>query len=64
LIDQVVEYCREMGRDLSICGDMASDPNHLDRLIQLGLRTLSVSPAALGEVKAAIHSLRLGEGGG
>jgi len=64
LIDQVVKSCREMGKDLSICGDMASDPNHLERLIHLGLRTLSVSPAALGEVKAAIHSLRMGEGGG
>jgi phosphoenolpyruvate-protein kinase (PTS system EI component) len=53
-----------MGRDLSICGDMASDPEHLGRLIHLGLRTVSVSPAALGEVKAAIHSLHLGEGGG
>ncbi len=64
LIDQAVAFCRVMGRDLSICGDMASDPEHLGRLIHLGLRTVSVSPAALGEVKAAIHSLHLGEGGG
>ena len=64
LIDQAVAFCRVMGRELSICGDMASDPDHLGQLIRLGLRTLSVPPAALGEVKAAIHFLHLGEDGG
>ena len=64
LIDQVVEFSRVMDRDLSICGDMASDPNHLRKLVRHGLRTLSVAPAALGEVKAVIRSIRLGDNGG
>jgi signal transduction protein with GAF and PtsI domain len=33
---------------------MASDPVHLTTLLALGLRKISVAPARLGPVKAAI----------
>jgi phosphoenolpyruvate-protein phosphotransferase (PTS system enzyme I) len=54
LIDRVVDSGRRNGIEVSLCGDMASDPALVPRLLELGLRRLSVAPATLGAVKAAI----------
>jgi phosphotransferase system enzyme I (PtsI) len=54
LIGNVVAYGRETGKEVSVCGDMASDPAGLAALLDLGVRRISVAPAALGRVKAAI----------
>jgi phosphotransferase system enzyme I (PtsI) len=54
LINRVVDSAERNGIEVSLCGDMASDPAFLPRLLQLGLRRLSVAPATLGAVKAAI----------
>ncbi len=39
---------------MSLCGDMASEPKHLQALIEAGLTSLSVAPARLARVKAAL----------
>jgi len=39
---------------------MASDPRHIAPLLERGLKSLSVGPAALAGVKAAIAAIRLG----
>ncbi|MGH6960841.1 MAG: putative PEP-binding protein [Dongiaceae bacterium] len=39
---------------MSLCGDLASDPRYVQSLLDAGLRSLSVAPAALAGVKAAI----------
>jgi len=54
LIRLVVEAARKRGVEVSLCGDMASDPVHLPTLLHLGLRRISVAPAQLAAVKAAI----------
>ena len=54
LIGQVVAAGRADGREVSLCGEMASNPDLLPVLLSLGLRSLSVAPAALAGVKAAI----------
>jgi len=54
LIGRVVGSGRRRGSEISLCGDMASDPDAVPRLLELGLRRLSVAPAALGAIKAAI----------
>jgi len=54
LIGRVVEAGRARGVEVSLCGDMASDPALVPVLLGLGLRRLSVAPAALGAIKAAI----------
>jgi phosphoenolpyruvate-protein phosphotransferase (PTS system enzyme I) len=54
LIRQVVDHGRVMGREVSLCGDLAGHPEHVPALLDQGLRVLSVAPGALGPVKAAI----------
>lgn len=54
LIGNVVAYGREAGREVSVCGDLASEPTGVAALLELGIRQLSVAPAALAKVKAAI----------
>lgn len=57
LIGRVVEHGAQCAKGVSICGDMASNPDCLADLVGLGMRTLSIAPAALGRIKAAIHEL-------
>jgi phosphotransferase system enzyme I (PtsI) len=61
LIGNVAAYGNEHGIPVSLCGDMASEPRHLEQLLRAGLRSISIAPAALGRVKAAIASITLGK---
>jgi phosphotransferase system enzyme I (PtsI) len=54
LIERVVDTGERHGIEVSLCGDMASGPALVPRLLGLGLRRLSVAPATLGVVKAAV----------
>jgi phosphotransferase system enzyme I (PtsI) len=54
VIRAICEHGGREGREVSLCGDLASDPRHIPALLACGLRTLSVAPAALAAVKAAI----------
>ena len=54
LIGRVARHGAASGREVSLCGDMASDPRYLPALLDLGLRSLSVAPARLAKVKAEI----------
>lgn len=58
LIGDVVAAGHARGVEVSLCGDMASDPALVPALLDTGLRCLSVAPATLGRVKAAIASYR------
>jgi phosphotransferase system enzyme I (PtsI) len=60
IVSNLAAYARRSDTALSICGDAASSPIHIPFLLQAGLRSLSVAPAALGQVKAAIAAFRLG----
>ena len=57
LIAAVTQFGRDRGIPVSLCGDMASEPRHLPALIEAGVTSLSVAPAALARVKAAISEL-------
>jgi phosphotransferase system enzyme I (PtsI) len=59
LIQSVVGFARAQNLPVSLCGDMASDPQYLAALLKTGLRTLSVAPAALGQVKASLASIKV-----
>jgi len=54
LIGHIVKYADSVGRETSLCGDLAGDPEQAAALLDQGLRTFSVTPGALGPVKAAI----------
>ena len=54
LIRRVVDYADRSGREASLCGDLAGDPEQVAALLDQGLRSLSVAPGALGPVRAAI----------
>jgi phosphotransferase system enzyme I (PtsI) len=54
LIARTVEHGRRTNREVSLCGDAASDPAIVPHLLNAGLRSLSVSPSSVGLVKAAI----------
>lgn len=57
LIETTARFARDAGIDLSLCGDMASEPAHLRALIEAGLRCLSVAPARVGRVKLALREV-------
>jgi phosphotransferase system enzyme I (PtsI) len=54
LIARTVAHGKATQREVSLCGDAASDPAIVPHLLQAGLRSLSVSASAVGLVKAAI----------
>ncbi len=57
LIGNVARYGSEHNIPVSLCGDMASDPRYLEALVEAGLRTLSVTPASIGRVKARLAEI-------
>jgi phosphotransferase system enzyme I (PtsP) len=61
LLHFVVDKTRPVGVDLAVCGEMAGRPVEALALLAIGVRTLSMSPASIGPVKAMIRSLDLAE---
>ena len=59
LIANTAAYGRQMGLEVSLCGDAAAEPRLVPLLLQAGLRSLSVAAPAVGRVKAAIATTRL-----
>jgi len=55
LLGEMTAHGRLAAREVSLCGDLASDARYVSQLLRYGLRTLSVAPAALAAVKAAVH---------
>jgi phosphotransferase system enzyme I (PtsP) len=54
---RVVEPCRAASVDLAVCGEMGGRTLEAMALIGLGIDRLSITPAAVGPVKAMILSL-------
>ena len=59
LIAEVAAAGARRGIEVSLCGDMAGDPAFVPALLQAGLRSLSVAPAAIARTKAAIAAADL-----
>jgi phosphotransferase system enzyme I (PtsI) len=59
-IRHVVEAANGAGVPLAVCGEMASDPLHALILLGLGVRDLSMSPASIPKVKAAVRRCEAG----
>jgi phosphotransferase system enzyme I (PtsP) len=54
---RVIAPCREAGVDLGVCGEMGGRPVEAMALIGLGIDRLSITPAAVGPIKAMVRSL-------
>ena len=57
----VIGAAKDAGIEISLCGEMASDPRFALLLVGLGLRRLSVSPRAIPQVKTWIRERSSGE---
>ncbi|MEO1235443.1 MAG: putative PEP-binding protein, partial [Planctomycetota bacterium] len=55
LIKEVARVAKRDKIDVSLCGEMAGEPEFAMLLIGLGLRSLSMTPPALPEIKNVIR---------
>jgi phosphoenolpyruvate-protein phosphotransferase (PTS system enzyme I) len=58
LVQSVIRTGRDAGIEVSVCGELASDPVGAFMLIGMGADSISVGPAALAEIKKLIRSVR------
>ncbi|WP_026381316.1 phosphoenolpyruvate--protein phosphotransferase [Afifella pfennigii] len=56
---KVATRARKAGKPVALCGEMAGKPLEAMALLAIGFRTLSMSPAAIGPVKAMLLDLDL-----
>ena len=61
LIKRTVDAGVQNGKPVSICGEMAGNPLYTVMLLGLGLRTLSMSPLLITEVKERIRAISIKE---
>jgi phosphoenolpyruvate-protein phosphotransferase len=61
LIRLAVEAAKRSGIELSICGEMAGDPEAALMLVGLGVRVLSMAPANIAAVRRAIRAAVAGD---
>ncbi len=54
LINNTIQACARHHKPLAVCGEMAGDPDSAEKLIQMGLRQLSMQPQALLAVKERV----------
>jgi len=59
LIRTVAQDAHKAQIDLSICGEMASEPEYIMLLLGMGIRTLSLTPPMIPEIKQIIRSVTI-----
>ena len=59
LIRTVIQDANRHRIDVSICGEMASEPEYAMLLIGMGIRTLSMTPPMIPEIKQVIRSVTI-----
>jgi len=59
LIRTVIQDAHKAQIDLSVCGEMASEPEYIMLLLGLGVRTMSLSVPMIPEIKQIIRSVML-----
>jgi phosphotransferase system enzyme I (PtsI) len=61
MIRFVCDSAAAAGIPVSVCGEMASDPNYARLLVGLGLRRLSMSPRLVPRVKTLLREESVGD---
>ena len=57
---RIVVLCDAHGKPLTVCGEMGGRPLEALALLAIGIERLSITPAAIGPVKAMVRSADLG----
>lgn len=61
LIKQTIKAAEKANLEISVCGEVASDPFYVPILIGMGIRNISLSPFAIPEIKKVIRSIKVSE---
>ena len=59
LIRTVIQDAHKAQIDVSVCGEMASEPEYVMLLLGLGIRTMSLAPPMIPEIKQIIRSVTI-----
>jgi phosphotransferase system enzyme I (PtsI) len=54
LIAQTISKANELGKEVSVCGEMAGDPAFTELLLGMGLRSFSMHPTQVSSIKKRI----------
>lgn len=54
LIAQTIRQANEAGKGVSVCGEMAGDPQFTELLLAMGLRSFSMHPAQVASIKQRV----------
>ena len=54
LIGQTIAKANELGKEVSVCGEMAGDPAFTELLLGMGLRSFSMHPTQVSSIKKRI----------
>ena len=54
LVEGVIRQCRAVGKDVSVCGEMAGDPAFTEVLLAMGLRNFSMHPVQVSAIKQMV----------
>jgi len=61
LISNTIKAAQEMGKGVSVCGEMAGDPSLTKLLLGMGLRSFSMHPTQILTVKQEILRTDIGK---
>lgn len=61
LIKKTIETADDAGIELSVCGEVASDPFYVPIMIGMGITNISLSPSYIPEIKKMIMSIDASE---
>ena len=61
LLRSVIHDANKAKIDLSVCGEIASDPEYIMLILGMGVRTLSLAPPMIPEIKQVIRSVTIEE---
>ena len=59
LIRTVIQDAHKAQVDFSVCGEMASEPEYVMLLLGMGVRTISIAPPMIPEIKQIIRSVTM-----
>jgi phosphotransferase system enzyme I (PtsI) len=61
LMRSIIHDANKAQIDLSVCGEVASEPEYIMLLLGMGVRTLSLAPPMIPEIKQIIRSVTIKE---